>query len=71
MINMSAEGKGTSILCEPQLEPVVNFGLLLTYKPFTHVVKMTNKGVLPYKLLFTKRNSIKSLKEVAEDDTTS
>lgn len=71
MIKVSAEGKGTSILCEPQLAPLVNFGLLLTYKPFVHVVKITNKGVLPYKLVFTKRSSIRSLKEIAEDDTKS
>ncbi|XP_048520745.1 hydrocephalus-inducing protein homolog isoform X1 [Dendroctonus ponderosae] len=66
-IKVSAVGEGTSILCEPPLAPMLNFGILLTYKAFAQEVQISNKGSHRHKMLFTKSSALRSLKETEED----
>ncbi|KAL1497016.1 hypothetical protein ABEB36_008047 [Hypothenemus hampei] len=65
-IPVSADGDGTSILCNPPLTPSLNFGILLTYKVFCHEVNISNKGSYRHRMLFTKRNNVRTLKETEE-----
>ncbi|KAF7287159.1 hypothetical protein GWI33_002530 [Rhynchophorus ferrugineus] len=65
-VKVSAEGIGTSIVCDPELSPELNLGMILTYKLFVQDVKVTNRGSYHNKLLFSKRTNVKILSEEGE-----
>ncbi|XP_074027129.1 hydrocephalus-inducing protein homolog isoform X2 [Leptinotarsa decemlineata] len=70
-IAVLAEGVGSSIMCEPNLQPEYDAGTLLTYQFFRLPVSFTNLGKKPYKILWTRKQSVRSLKNVEEDDIVS
>ncbi|KAG5865676.1 hypothetical protein JTB14_020627 [Gonioctena quinquepunctata] len=67
-VTISAEGIGSSILCEPSLESEYDAGILLTYRQFKLPVKFTNMGKKFYKILWTRRQSVKNVKEISGGD---
>lgn len=54
---------GSSILCEPALEPEINLGTILTYQTFSLNVKFTNMGRKLHKIIWSRVKRLKSFKD--------
>ncbi|CAG9825500.1 unnamed protein product [Phaedon cochleariae] len=67
-IPILGEGVGSSILCEPIIDPEYDAGILLTHQIFKLKVKFTNLGKKRYKISWTRRQGLKNLKELDDED---
>ncbi|KAF5288916.1 hypothetical protein FQA39_LY03795 [Lamprigera yunnana] len=59
--SLLAKGVGSSIHCEPNIEPELNLGLLLTYQEFEFPVKFCNMGTREHKMLWSRNKNLKVL----------
>ncbi|RZC43112.1 hydrocephalus-inducing protein -like protein [Asbolus verrucosus] len=62
-VSLSAIGVGTSINCNPKLEPVLNLGVLITYKKFSFPLNLLNEGSKWHKLCFSRSDNLKTAKD--------
>ncbi|GJQ69846.1 hypothetical protein Trydic_g22394 [Trypoxylus dichotomus] len=54
---------GSSILCEPEIEPELNLGAILTHQTYTLNVKFTNMSKKYHKLIWTRLKKLKSFRD--------
>lgn len=60
--NLQAVGVGTSILCEPRVQPELDLGYRMTHQKVSFSVKFTNKGRRRHKLFWSRHEVLKNIR---------
>lgn len=68
-ITLRAHGRGTSILCRPEMPPTLSLGCLLTHKQFSYNMVFTNKGKKFHKIKWSRSKVMKCGRHIESDDT--